>query len=349
MTIATSPAQTAPRQTANPAPMRPAGSIRRTSSIDIEWIEGQNGMGMNADRRFYGRVRDYLTPLGGGAGKVIDEAQMVAILDTQKAITEITATPAPARLGELVGLRGGGHLRVLMQDIMPELIATGAPLYLVLDDLSGTSLISGWAWALYNPNWMIEAKDGIPADQLAKLQDRAGVCWGLKPGNSGLTPDRESFTVNSADGGELRNPADPEGWHEFPHITGVTMRRARRIDVWREGGLIHIDAAFQDSAPRPAGPDGISPGRAALHEYRLSATADANTLELRTLAPEPRVLPFPECPGAVANTQKLLGTPLPQIRAAVLAELRGPAGCTHLNDALRALAEVPILAGKLAG
>ena len=70
---------------------------------------------------------------------------------------------------------------------------------------------------------MIEAKDGIPADQLAKLQDRAGVCWGLKPGNSGLTPDRESFTVNSADGGELRNPADPEGWRISG---GVTDHRA---------------------------------------------------------------------------------------------------------------------------
>ena len=32
----------------------------------------------------------------------------------------------------------------------------------------------------------------------------------------------------------------------------------------------------------------------------------------------------------------------------VLAQFAGPAGCTHLNDALRALAEVPALVNRLA-
>jgi hypothetical protein len=61
------------------------------------------------------------------------------------------------------------------------------------------------------------------------------------------------------------------------------------------------------------------------------------------------VLPFIECPGAVTNAAKLVGTPLPLIREAVLRDLRGTAGCTHLNDALRALAEVPKLVEQLAG
>ena len=62
---------------------------------------------------------------------------------------------------------------------------------------------------------------------------------------------------------------------------------------------------------------------------------------------DPRVLPFHECPGAITNAKKLIGTPLADIRAAVLAQLRGPAGCTHLNDALRALGEVPALVKQL--
>ena len=141
----------------------------------------------------------------------------------------------------------------------------------------------------------------------------------------------------------LRNPLDPDGWHDFPESAGPSFRRARRIDVWlsADRSTIHIDSAFQDSCPRPEG------GRAAIHEYRLAARADAATLELTALTPEPRILPFRECPGAVANAQRLIGTPLPQIRAAVLANLRGTAGCTHLNDALRALAEVPALAARL--
>jgi hypothetical protein len=35
------------------------------------------------------------------------------------------------------------------------------------------------------------------------------------------------------------------------------------------------------------------------------------------------------------------------LRERVLDELKGTAGCTHLNDMLRALAEVPVLVGAL--
>jgi hypothetical protein len=80
----------------------------------------------------------------------------------------------------------------------------------------------------------------------------------------------------------------------------------------------------------------------------LSATADAQSLRLLSLEAQPRVLPFVECPSATANLSRLLATPLPELREKVLAELRGTVGCTHLNDALRALAEVPALAEQLA-
>jgi hypothetical protein len=70
-------------------------------------------------------------------------------------------------------------------------------------------------------------------------------------------------------------------------------------------------------------------------------------LQLLSVEAEPRVLPFVECPGAAMNASRLLGTPLPELRDRVLAELKGTAGCTHLNDALRALAEVPVLVKHL--
>ena len=40
---------------------------------------------------------------------------------------------------------------------------------------------------------------------------------------------------------------------------------------------------------------------------------------------------------------------LPELREKVLVELRGMAGCTHLNDVLRSMAEVPVMAACLAG
>jgi hypothetical protein len=60
-------------------------------------------------------------------------------------------------------------------------------------------------------------------------------------------------------------------------------------------------------------------------------------------------LPFVECTSAPANLTRLIGAPLPELRDRVLAELRGTAGCTHLNDALRALADVPALVDHVRG
>jgi hypothetical protein len=59
------------------------------------------------------------------------------------------------------------------------------------------------------------------------------------------------------------------------------------------------------------------------------------------------VLPYPECPSAAPNVAWLLDQPLPELRSRVLQILRGTDCCTHLNDALRALEDVPVLAGYL--
>lgn len=328
-----------PRETANPAPVRAANSVRRTACIDVSWPDG-----LQSDRLLIGTVRDYLTPASGGAGKVLAEARMEARLANDKTITSITADPEPADLQRLVGERGGGHLRLVIRDILPELLEQGAPLYLVLDDISGTALVSVFAWSQWQDDWSQRWSETMsPKDRDRLMNDRVNVCWGLQEGNSGVQPGGPPRSVAEADAGELRNPADPEGWHDLPETDGPGFRRARRIDVTRDeaAGLIRIDSAFQDSATRKDG------GRVAIHEYNLAVTADADTLEILSLEPEPRILPFSECPGAVQNAQKLVGSHIDAIRDEVLAQLRGPKGCTHLNDAMRALAEVPKLASYL--
>jgi hypothetical protein len=112
------------------------------------------------------------------------------------------------------------------------------------------------------------------------------------------------------------------------------MRRARRIDVWIDE-LIHIDAGFQDSATSPAG------GRIAIHEYHLTATADPIAFRLLSIQADPRVLPYAECPVASPNVVRMIGTPLRDLRLEVPERLAGTLGCTHLNDVLRSLAEIP--------
>jgi hypothetical protein len=55
------------------------------------------------------------------------------------------------------------------------------------------------------------------------------------------------------------------------------------------------------------------------------------------------VLPYDECPLASLTVDKVVGTSLRDLRTVVLEQFQGTAGCTHLNDAMRALAEVPVL------
>ncbi|MBV1917872.1 MAG: DUF2889 domain-containing protein [Sphingomonadaceae bacterium] len=329
----------APRSTANPAPARQANSVRRTTSIDVSWPDGTD-----KPRLFIGRARDLKTPATGGLGEVLGQAEIHARLNGEKKILSISADPAPANLDALVGQRAGGHLRMFLKESMPDLLEKAAPLYLILDDLSGTALVSNISWSMWERSWREERRAAMSDEGYEDMMaGRANVCWGLKEGNSGLKHRRDDDAVSHADAGELRNPEDPKGWHEFPESDGPGFRRARRIEVSRDAatGLLMIDSAFQDAAKTKIG------GRVAIHEYILKATANPDTLELLTLEPVPRILPFPECPGAIPNTQRLVGSRISDIRDEVLAQLRGPEGCTHLNDAMRALADVPILAGYL--
>lgn len=324
------------RSTANPSPLRRAGSIRRTSSLDVTWPDGGTDL-----RRFEGRARDVIRQ-ADGSDHVRAEARMTADLDFERCILAISADPAPARIQQLVGQRGGGHLRVFLREQMPELFEQAHPLYLLLDDISGTSLVSNWAWSQWGDDWLSNMQGVTGAVNVEEmLAQRTNVCWGFQPGFSSHDRDERPGHETAADGKELRNPTDPEGWHQFPDSEGLSFRRARRIDVWREADAIRVEASFQDSAPRREG------GRSALHEYILRLTLDPETLVISSLEPEPRVLPFRECPGAMANAKALVGTKMDGIREAVLEHLRGPAGCTHLNDALRALADVPELLAAL--
>jgi hypothetical protein len=324
------------RSTANPSPLRRAGSIRRTSSLDVTWPDG--GIDL---RRFEGRSRDIIKA-PDGSDHVRAAATMSADIDFDRQINAITADPVPQALQQLVGLRGGGHLRVALRELMPELIEQAHPLYLLLDDISGTSLVSNWAWSQWGDDWLSRMRLSTGAVNMEEmLADKVNVCWGFQPGFSSHDPDARIGNEIAADGKELRNAEDPEGWHAFPQSEGISFRRARRIDVWREVDAIRVEASFQDSAPRPQG------GRAALHEYILHVSLDPASQAITRLEPEPRVLPFRECPGAIANAKKLVGTPMDDVREAVLDKLRGPAGCTHLNDALRAMADVPELLAAL--
>jgi hypothetical protein len=268
---------------------------------------------------------------------VVGEATAEIGIGDNRTIEDIAADPGSEGLQQLVGCRGGGYLRAALAEFLPHELDGGTPLYLLLDDLSGASLVAGFAWSQWSEKWM-------SADPERPRPDMEGICIGFAPGTSALVEQRTGeMTHRIQIVPPLIHPDDPHGWHDLGDLPDVSFRRARRIDVWRDPieGTIMIDSGFQDSAGHP------EHDRIAVHEYALRATADPETLELTSVDPDPRILPFLTCPNAVATAQYVVGTPLTELRATVLDRLARTNGCTHLNDALRALAEVPVLLAQL--
>ncbi|MCW1383177.1 DUF2889 domain-containing protein [Novosphingobium sp. KCTC 2891] len=316
------------------APPRRAGSVRRTMTLEATWPGGVLGPTIIA-----GHCRDAFTADPARAPAVLAEDRLT-VSAQERTIVHLTAEPPHPELAALEGTRPGGKFRATLNEALPGEREAGTPLYLLLDDLAGATLVARWAWSRWFPGWATApTEEGRKAHAAGML----GACTGLRPGSSGIV-DQGAPTLgqNTSAVGPLANPADPDGWHPLTDLTDeIQFRRARRIDAWMEGDTIRIDTHFQDSANTREG------GRTALHEYHLTAEADARTGLLTRIEAHAGTLPYPECPGAMSNLRFLVGTPLTELRARVLQMLRRTNGCTHLNDVVRSLAEVPAMLSRI--
>lgn len=312
-------------------PFRRAWSVRRTMTIDVQWPDGKDAPGL-----YTGTCRDYLTGASESGSKVLAEATLKAVC-SKREIMQIAATPMPQNLQDLVGVRAGGHLRKALSLAVPEERASASPIYLLLDDLAGATLVSGWSFSQWPDADPTFASASVPARSMA------GICIGFRTGSTALDADgRVRPSQNTARVVPLRNPKDSAGWHELADYRGINFRRARRIDVWRDGRSLMVESHFQDSASAPDGGN-----RIAIHEYLVAARIDKDGT-LSKLTARPGTLPFPECRAAPVNLGALIGTPTSELRDIVLDKLSLTNGCTHLNDVVRSLAEVPRLADYVA-
>lgn len=326
----------APRDPIADTPPRRPGSVRRTAHWHVTWPAG-----MGTDMHVSAAARDLVT---GHDGMPAERARADAelVVDPRRHVREVRLQPPRPGAGALVGARGGGGFRAALQAALPEDLAEGTLGYLLLDDLPGVTLVGPFAWRLF-PEWA--ARPTRAARQPGPGHDMTGVCTGWRSDGAPAArlrsgADLEQNLVPAPLAGPA--PADPLGWHEMPEPTpGTTLlRRRRRIDVVA-GPEITVDSWFRDSMWHPDGREIV------IHEYGVTARIDRATGRLSAVAADPRVLPFRTCPAAAANVQLLVGEPVPTLRSRVLEVLPGTDGCTHLNDALRALAEVPLLMAAL--
>ena len=131
-------------------------------------------------------------------------------------------------------------------------------------------------------------------------------------------------------------------WHAMAELPLQGMRRRRRLDLTPDGaGRARLDGHFRDSYREPDG------GETVVHEYTVTGTVDLERRCIVEIEAQARVLPWVECPAAVASARRLDGRPLRDLRQEVRSTFVGVTTCTHLNDTLRSLADLDAMIDQL--
>jgi hypothetical protein len=282
-----------------------------------------------------GAARDLETTASGA--RVLDAASLDADVDPHRQLARLELVPDRPEAAALIGSVVGSGFRARVETVVPG--EGGSPLGLLLDDLPGATLISGYVRIRSEAHAGLPAGSTVPAAALHAMTD---VCSGWRAGGRAMAsvargdgipmqdcPPAPDLTAT--DGG-----SDDWGWHEMGPLPPRAMRRRRRIDVSGRD-LVEVDAMFRDTYGEPDGTEVV------LHEYGVRAGLAPEGLVVRSIEASPAVLPFHECPLAADHVSDLVGQPIADFRRTVREQLRTTRSCTHLNDMLRVLADVAFL------
>ncbi|WP_034512163.1 DUF2889 domain-containing protein [Blastococcus sp. URHD0036] len=316
-------------------PPRAPGSVRRTATTEMVRPEGPAG-----PLHLAGAARDLVTAPDGTA-RVLRRATTSSVVVAGR-VSALRSDPEVPATADLLDVRAASGYRTALDAALPGERAARSPLFLLLDDVPVTSLISGYAMLMEGTS----PAGGGDARASAALGASSNICSGWREEGTMMVHIRSTGAIPPMRGAvapDLRAD-DPEGWHAFGPLAPGHMRRHRRLDVVvdpDDPGVVVVDGMFRDSYTVLSGTETV------LHEYDLSARVDRRSGTLVSVEARPRVLPWQECPAAAASATRLAGTPVGDLRARVRAEFGGTSTCTHLNDALRGLEDVAALAGDL--
>jgi hypothetical protein len=319
-----------PQQPVASSPARAPRSARRTTTIDCARPHGLTGP--ESVLAIEGRARDLVTDAAGTA-RPTDAAEARLLVDgTDRSLRALESDPAAPALQGLLGALVGPGFRGRVAGIVPYARAGTAPLFALLDDVPGAALVSGYA--LQHAG--VLAVHALPD---AFLDAQVDLCAGWAGDASMMQIIRASGHHPVSRGPvapSLELSADPDAWHERPALAPHSTRRARRLDVVPsdDASIARIDAFFRDSHVSGDGTETV------VHEYQVHASVDTRTRTIVTIDAAADVLPWMECPSAVASALRLAGTPVRDLRPRVRESFTGTSTCTHLNDVLRSLADV---------
>ncbi|GAA1773249.1 DUF2889 domain-containing protein [Nostocoides vanveenii] len=311
------------------APARRLGSIRRTTSLDL--LPGDDGALVMS-----GRARDLVTRRDGSAA-VVASGLLSLHIGPDRRVAKASLHPYADRASALVGRSVAAGFRTGVYRVLPEEYDAGSPLHLLLDDVAGGVVISGFTRRIAP-----DPAAGAERATRSPVARRLDVCIGWARDSDAARrlertgiPPAPDWTPPAPD----LYADDPVGSHTTRPLPIGGMRRARRLDVRRDDSgpsTLHAEVAFRDTFVDVHGEVRI------LHEYSARMTSRDGRV-VSALGITPHVLPHRECPAGAASGSRAIGHPLTALRQWVSLEFFGPSTCTHLNDLLRGLSDVPTL------
>lgn len=267
-----------------------------------------------------------------GTGSEIGSAGLSATIELiARVVRHVEVTPPVAGIAHLTGAPAMSGFRAAADKAAPELRASRDLRYTLLDDVPVATLVSGHA---------LSASGVLGEHTKSGYLPVADQCAGFATGGLLMTSFEagDPVVVTGPEAPDLDHDDDCWAWYSVASLPPHGMRRRRRIDIYAEGvERIGIDAMFLDTYVRSDGVETI------VHEYTLAAVVDANTGVIVESEATPRVLPWQECPGAVASAERITGMTLQELHFRVRQELFGTSTCTHLNDLLRSVADAEAL------
>jgi hypothetical protein len=313
--------------------------------LDYEWTS-------STDVVVHGAARDEIAGSDGTFAPA--DATGLRVSTDGGLISELELAPKRVDVAMFIGAPLRHGFRALVRRALPP---DGSCAGLLLDDVSGAMVAAGYVLALDD---RLDARPDSRADDRSDTADppsayvpdqpaarapggamaQEDLCSGWRAGGTMMTMVRAGERMRFEPIPSVRAlPDGAAGWPE-PAIPAPGLRRHQRIEVVPDGAVWRVDAWFRDTYCAPDGALG------SLHEYSVDATVDANDHTLRSVTATPHALPWTECPAAATAVTQLLGLPVDDFRTLVQRTLRGIESCTHLTNELRALADLPRIAGQ---
>ena len=249
--------------------------------------------------------------------------------------------PVPALAG-LVGEPISKGLRQRADALAAEHRDGATVLHQLLDDLPMAALISGYGSSREVPDFTMPPEAGGGDDRPVLRLAGGGTMLG-RPRDHGPVPDpaRPGRPAPRADAGDplclarrCRRAAPP--------LDPSRRRRPASTSGRRTPASLEVDVHFRDSHLGPG--DG---SRTCCTSTGWRSRSTRSTLVVRSATATARVLPWPECPGALGQRGAIVGEPVTGLRPLVAMRFTGTSTCTHLNDSLRSLAGVQSLLAAL--